>query len=158
MKFRQACTLSRYRFSYEAQGGRKPRTGDVESLQFRAKKSMMNIVGKRRDNSLPRGVVILLLTFSLTLDKSAGKLWPRPFVFFDVLPASAPTPPFPFRVDDSAPASVGRGNKEAARYRTSLNLKLKLISLSRALSLSLFSFFFLFLFYFLSFSLSSDSG
>lgn len=45
------------------------------------------------------------------------------------LPASVPRR-FP-RADDLARASVGRGNKGAARYRTSLNLKLKLISLPR---------------------------
>lgn len=101
----------------------------------------MNIAGKRATTRY-RGVVILLLTFSLTLDKSAGKLRPRPFVFFDMLPASVPC--LPLRADDSAPALVGRGNKEAARYRTSLNLKLKLISFSLSLS------------HFLSFSLSSD--
>lgn len=83
------------------------------------------------DNSLlPRGIVILLLTFSLTLDKSAGKLGPRPFFFFFFCFSIHPQvlslfPCWSPHADDSAAAPVG--NKEAARYRTSLNLKLKLI-------------------------------
>jgi len=64
---------------------------------------------KACDNSLPRGIVILLLMFSLTLDKSTGKLWSHPFVFFNVFLASAPCQP---HADDSGPASVAATKKQ----------------------------------------------
>lgn len=94
--------------------------------------------GSARQLFTAREIVILLLTFSLTLDKSTGKLRLRPFFiiiffFFGIIfflsrllsPAGLLA-----RIIQPPRRSVA-ATKRQPRYRTSLNLKLKLISLSR---------------------------
>jgi len=143
MKFRQARTSSIYRFNYEAQGRRRP---ECETSRCNSTRRNWWWISHESVRQLvtARDRYFIINVLANTRQKH-GKTLVASLRFLQRIPGFCPLPASRgwFR------PRVGRGNKEAARYWTSLNLKLKLISLFRSLSLSLslslLPFFFLFL-------------